>query len=141
MAFVQPVDLVQYSATGAKVFQANRQVSVTATEDLTAGNLVNLYNSSGLKVRKANATDATKPADGFVKVDVANGEEVLVQTLDGYANNNSSGLTVGTDYYLSTTGGAVTATAPSTSGNIMQRVGKAVSSTSYIYERGIPITI
>lgn len=135
MAFVQPVDLVQYSATAA------RGVYGAATEDLTAGDLVNLYESSGLKVRKANATDATKPADGFVKKDVANGDEALVQTLDGYINDYSSGLTVAVEYYLSTTGGAVTATAPSSSGNIMQRVGKAVSSSSYIYERGIPITI
>ena len=40
--------------------------SVTSSENLAAGDLVNIWNSTGAKVRKADATTAGKEAHGFV---------------------------------------------------------------------------
>lgn len=103
--------------------------SLAATETLTAGQLVNVFSSGGAaKMRKANATDSTKPAHGFVLAGVTSGN---VGTFYGGAQINTgvSGLTPGATYYLDTTGGAITATPPSSSGNIVQEVGIALSAT------------
>ena len=40
--------------------------AITASEALAAGDLVNIWNSSGFKVRKADATTPGKEAHGFV---------------------------------------------------------------------------
>ena len=40
--------------------------TVTTSEALAAGDLVNIWNSSGAKARKADATTAGKEAHGFV---------------------------------------------------------------------------
>lgn len=131
------------AAEGAAVWREiqverfNGFVSATAGENLAATNLVNLYSDAGtLKARKANATDATKPCDGFVIVSATAGNGIIVFTAPGLVRTGLSGLTVGDDLYLSTTGGAATATAPSGSGNVVQRVGKALSSTTALFYRG-----
>lgn len=112
-------------------------VSATAGENLSATNLVNLYNDSGtLKARKANATDNTKPCDGFVIVSATAGQGIIVFTAPGLVRTGLTGLTIGDDLYLSTTGGAATATAPSGSGNVVQRIGKATSSSTALFYRG-----
>jgi hypothetical protein len=74
---------------------------------------------------KANATDNTKHAFGFVKtVGPTVGEVVLFGPLDGFV-----GLMPGAIYYLGTSDGAITATPPSASGSIKQKVGRAMSNT------------
>lgn len=76
----------------------------------------------------ADASDSTKPAIGFVKVvDSEEGEIVIFGPLDGFSN-----LTPGAVYYLSTTDGEITATPPSGSGNIRQKVGRALSATTLL---------
>lgn len=110
--------------------------TITATEALAANDLVNVYNSSGPKVRKANATDGTKVAHGYVKAAVASGDPAVVY-FDG-ENSNLSGLTAGT-YFLSTTGGQMTQTPPSANGNIVQRVGVANAAGSFVFEPGEPV--
>jgi hypothetical protein len=86
-------------------------------------------NGSAINARKANATDNTKPAYGFVKAAVTSPNSGSVTGL--YEDNAYvSSLTIGSVYYLSTTGGAVTATAPSTAGNIVQQLGIASAATN-----------
>jgi hypothetical protein len=74
---------------------------------------------------KANATDNTKAAFGFVKiVGATSGEIVTFGSLEGFV-----GLTPGAVYYLNTVDGGITATPPSAGGTIKQKVGRAMSAT------------
>jgi hypothetical protein len=105
-------------------------VTAPASENLTAGNFVNLWNDSGtLKVRKADATTNAKPAHGFVLANVTAPANATVYLLSEI-NTAVSGLTIGADYYLSTTPGGVTTTPPSASGNIVQFIGTATQATA-----------
>lgn len=114
--------------------------SITASENLSAGDWVNIWNDAGTtKVRKADATTEGKEADGFVLSAVTSGNPATVY-FEG-TNNQNSGLTLGARYYLSTTAGGETATAPSTSGNVVQYLGKAVSATEISFEPDQPITV
>lgn len=109
-----------------------------ASESLAAGDFVNVWNDSGTaKVRKADAS-ADKPADGFVLAAVTSGANATVYR-EG-ENNQMSGLTAGTDYYLSaTTAGSVSTTVPTATGSIQQWVGKATSATSLNFKYVQPI--
>lgn len=109
-------------------------VVAASSENLVAGNFVNLYDNAGtINVRKADATNNTKPADGFVLSGVTSPANATVYLISA-KNTAVSALTVGVDYYLATTAGGVTATAPSASGNIIQRLGKSKSATELIFE-------
>lgn len=113
--------------------------SIQASEALSAGDWVNVYNSAGsARARKADATTAGKAADGFVLAAVASGANATVY-FEG-TNNQVSGQTPG-DVFLQTTPGAGGATVPSTTGNVVQRVGTAVSATAVNFERAAPITL
>lgn len=114
---------------------------ITASEALTAGDFVNIHISSGIKVRKADATTAGKEADGFVLASVSSSATATVYFRG--SNTAVSGLTAGTEYVLSTTAGGVVAvaSAPSSSGNVNQRLGKAASATVLNFQRGMPITL
>jgi len=96
-------------------------------------------NSTTSQVDLADATDDTKNCIGLV------GEASIAASATGYIQTGesltmadwtiiigSTNLTPGADYYLDTTAGKLTATAPSTSGNITQLVGKAVSATELL---------
>jgi hypothetical protein len=103
-------------------------VTVATTEDIAAGCWVNLFLSGGvLKARKADATTAGKEAQGFVLATTTSGQNAVVY-LEG-SNTSCSGLTIGTEYFLHTTAGGQTATAPSSSGNVVQPLGKATATT------------
>jgi len=97
-----------------------------ATEPITAGKYVNIYNVAGVgKIRNADASTGKK-ADGFIVEGVAIGATVKVFT-EGI-NNALTGLTPGADYYLSSTNpGEATTIPPTSTGNILQRIGKALS--------------
>lgn len=84
-----------------------------------------------LTADKADATDATKRAQGYVKAAVSEGDDATV-FLDGELPG--SGLTPGAKYYLTTTPGTVSVTAPSGSGNMVQCVGEAVSATAIKFD-------
>ena len=112
-----------------------------ASENLSAGNFINKWNDSGTaKARKADATTEGKQADGFVLVAVTIGNPVVVYSI-GQINNQLSGLTVGTVYYLSTTPGGVTITAPSTPGNIVQKLGTTSSATEMVFDPYDPLVV
>jgi hypothetical protein len=114
--------------------------TITASEALSAGDFVNIWNSTGLKVRKADATAAGKEANGFVLASVSNGAAATVYR-KGF-NTSVSGLTVGTKYFLHTTAGGLTSTAPSASGNVVQPMGVADAATSiYFVERNTLVLV
>lgn len=103
-------------------------VIATASEAISAGALVNFYNNAGtINVRNADSTNASKPAHGFVLASVLSSGTATVYNL-GQQNTAATGLTVGSVYFLSTVG-ALTATPPSTSGNLVQEVGVAITTT------------
>jgi hypothetical protein len=108
--------------------------SIVSSENLTAGDFVNIWDDGGTtKVRKAIADGTGKTADGFVLAGVTAPAAALVY-FEG-RNTAKSGLTGGTVYYLSaSSAGATTATAPSGSGNEVQRLGKAYSTTAMTTE-------
>jgi hypothetical protein len=106
---------------------------VVASEAIAAGAFVNIYSNAGvLNVRNANATTNGKPATGFVLAAVANGAQATVYLIS-QTNNQLTGLTIGADYFLSTVAGGVTNVAPSASGNVVQYLGTAHSTTALIF--------
>jgi hypothetical protein len=107
-------------------------VIAPTSENLTAGNIVNLYSNAGvLTLRKADATDNTKPAYGFVAAGTTSPAPATMYVL-GVLNSSVSGKVIGTTYYLDTTAGGVTATPPSASNNIVQEIGIATSATELL---------
>ena len=113
--------------------------SILASENLAAGDFVNIYDNSGTaNCRKADATTAGKEAHGFVLATVTSGSNATVY-FEG-ANDQCSGLTAGMQF-LSTTAGTGSTTAPSSSGNIVQKLGVATSATSMNFEAGNTLTL
>ena len=112
--------------------------TIAASEALAAGDWVNVWNSTGAKVRKADATTAGKEAHGFVLAAVSSGGNALVY-FEG-TNTQVSGQTPG-PVYLQTTAGTGGATIPSASGNVVQNLGVAVSATEVNFERGTPVAL
>ena len=113
--------------------------SLPASEALTAGDLVNIWNDGGTaKVRRADASMQGKEAHGFVLAAVGAGAQATVY-FEG-TNTQASGLTPGA-MFLSATAGKATATAPSAAGQVVQRVGFATSATSLNFQAGEPVTL
>lgn len=112
--------------------------TISASETLAAGDWVNVWNNSGAKVRKADATTAGKEAHGFVLAAVTSGNPATVY-FEG-TNTQVSGQTPG-PVFLQTTAGVGGPTVPSASGNVVQQIGVAVSATAVNFERGTPVTL
>lgn len=108
-------------------------VVLACSEDVAAGDWLNVWNdSSVIKCRKADATTSGKPCHGFTLEAKTSGQNVTVY-LSG-TNNQMTSLTGGSTYYLATTAGAETATAPSASGNLVQKLGVATATTSISFK-------
>jgi len=113
--------------------------SVIAFGALAAGDFVNVYNDAGVaKVRKADASSGTAPANGFVLAAVTTGAAATVYWSG--LNTAMTGLTPG-QHFLSTTPGASNQVAPSAPGNIVQRIGTAVNSTTVYFDPQDPILL
>lgn len=126
------------SYTNTKVNRDGLGILLPASETLSAGNLVNIWNDSGtIKMRKADA-DAPYSADGYVLQAITSGDSGYMY-IDG-VNDAISGLTLGSQF-LSATAGGTTTTAPTTTGNIVQSVGIALTSTKLLFQRGLPILL
>lgn len=111
-----------------------------ATENLSAGDIVNIYDATGTpSCRKADATTVGKEAVGFVLDAVTSGANATVY-FEG-TNDQVAGLTVGLQFLDTATAGGITATAPSSSGNVVQRVGFATAAISLNVEFGQPIEL
>ncbi len=107
--------------------------AIATSESLAAGDLVNIWNSTGAKVRKADATSVGKEAHGYV---LASFIHPTTATVYFEGNNSSvSGLTPGKQF-LATTAGTASITAPSGSGNVVQSVGFATSATNLNFQSG-----
>lgn len=112
-----------------------------ATENISAGAAINLTAvDSILQVRNANATDNTKPCDGFCSqsggILVGQVGEVILG--DG-CNSNLQGLVAGSRYYLDVNSGNYTATPPTAAGNLQQSLGIALTTTSLRFWTGSQI--
>jgi len=109
-------------------------VSIVASETLSAGDLVNIFDDTGTaKMRKADTTTAGKEADGFVLSAVTATESGNCY-FEGVITGLST-LTAGTRYYADgTTPGGIVDTVPSTTGNVVQYIGRAISTTSLTFE-------
>jgi hypothetical protein len=113
--------------------------TVASSENLAAGDYVNIWNDSGTpKVRKADASTAGKEAHGFVLSAVTSPANATVY-FEG-SNTQVTGQTGG-PVFLSTTPGLGTATPPSSSGNVVQRVGIATAAANVNFEKGEPYVL
>lgn len=113
--------------------------SILASEALSAGAFVNVFNNSGTaNCRNANASTSGKEAHGFVLSSVLISTSALV-----YFNGTDNAVTGATPgvQFLSTTPGVATTTAPSASGNVVQRIGEATSATSINFTTQPPIVL
>lgn len=104
--------------------------AITTSEALVAGDFVNIWDSTGQKCRKADASDPNKRAHGYVKAGFASGAVATV-FFEGQ-NNQHTGLTIGGTVWLSsaTPGRATTSMPTATAGHILQELGVAVNATT-----------
>lgn len=115
--------------------------SITSSENLAAGDLVNIFNDVGeVKCRKADASgsNAGKIATGYV-LSASNAGESAIVYFEGTITG-LSGMTPGTVMFLSgSSPGTATPTAPVASGYSVQTVGVAVSTNEISFEPGNPV--
>ena len=121
--------------------------------DIDGALLVDVYNNTGSTLSKgdavyltgsnngdnphvalADADDASKmPALGIVKNNIGNNSVGQVTT-SGVINDASHGYTLGSDLYISSTAGQLTTTKPTGEANLIQKIGKVVSSNHIIVQ-------
>lgn len=128
------VSTVTIAATGAAA-STTVDIPTTAQEALNAGDLVCFVNDAGTpRVRKADATntDARLNPVGFAVAAAALGAAVTVRVA-GVADVPAARFdvapgvaNVGQRVFVSTTSGQITLTAPSASGDVLQRAGVLV---------------
>lgn len=112
-------------------------ILVNASEALSAGDFVNIYNATGKKCRKADNSNGRR-AHGFVLSSVSSGADATVY-LDG--NNTAvSAKTPGAIQFLGTAGSS-TETPPSGTGIISQQIGEAVDTSVIKFEAQYAITL
>ena len=116
-------------------------ISMTAGEALTAGDAVYI-NTTDSKIYKAENDDTREKATvmGFVNADAALDAEIPV-VVRGKVTTASTSLSVGSQYFLDATLGAITATAPSVSGDFSAVVGQAVSTTEIDVQTKTPVEL
>lgn len=118
-------------------------ISLPTTENLAAGDQVNIYDNAGtVSGRKADATTTGKPSDGFVLAATTSPAAALIYCDHGASITGLSGLTKGADYWLSAAApGGVTPTPVTGAGKLDQYIGKAMSATElrYIPDRGVEL--
>jgi hypothetical protein len=113
--------------------------AIATSESLSAGKFVNIWNNSGSPaVRLADATTVGKEAHGFV---LSSFTHPATATVYFEGSNNSITSAVAGNVFLSTTPGGFTSTAPSTTGNVVQKLGVAVSATTINVEFSDPVEL
>lgn len=112
---------------------------LVASGALAAGDFVNIFDDVGVfKVRKADASALGTIAHGFVLAAAADAGNATVY-FEG-SNTQVTGQTPGA-VFLTTTAGIAGSTAPSGSGEVVQRLGVAVSATQINFEAASPIVL
>lgn len=114
-------------------------LSMITSEAIASGEFVNIWNSSGAKVRKSDGSVAGKETHGFVLVGAGSGAAVTVY-FEG-TNTAVTGQTPGRVFMSAATAGLATSVAPSATGNVVQSIGIATSATSINFEPQAPITL
>jgi hypothetical protein len=116
-------------------------LNLPSSELIAAEAAVNIYSAAGVPtMRNANATDNTKPAMAFCPAGCASGASANVN-FSGQIVTGQTGLTIGGPVFLSaTTPGGATPVVPTTTGNLLQFLGWALSATSYIFMPNTGVT-
>jgi hypothetical protein len=117
---------------------ASGSTTFTSSEAIAAGALVNIWNSTGVKVRNADNAAIGKQAHGYAPSAITSGATGTIVLGEGIITG-LSGLTVGVQQFLGSAG-AVTATPPTASASIVQPVGVAISASSLSFDMG-PIAL
>lgn len=127
-------DWPKYAGLAASILQQNMgRFYVTASEPILFGAMISLWNDAGvLKARNANATNNTKPADGYCSVIAGINTGEVGEVILGGGVAAIASITPGTRYYLSTTNGLITNVPPVAAGNIEQYIGIGIES-NFIY--------
>lgn len=113
---------------------------VVTSANLTAGQLVQVYNVTGTATcRPADGSTTGKEANGFVLANSTSGGNATVY-FSGLITG-LTGLTPGKQFLSDTTPGASVATAPTTAGHTCQQVGVAVSATAMQFHPQLAITL
>lgn len=137
-------DVVALDGTG-RIAQSMMPVGVAAdtasietSDDLSAGDFVNIHDATGIKCRLADNGSSDTEAVGFVLASTTTGQNATVY-FEG-TNTQVTGATVGAIMYLGTAG-AVVASPPTGTGDIVQKIGRAISTTSIAFEATNPIEL
>lgn len=106
--------------------------TLTAGQSISANNYVNIYTSPGVgtRVRLADMV-LNYRADGWVTSSISSGNTGTVYLGMGVINNLTS-LSGGSVYYLSTSG-TMSYTIPSGTGQLIQQLGNALSTTDFFF--------
>lgn len=114
--------------------------TATAAEAIAARDLV--YLKADGTVARADATAEGKEALAYVTAAAGQGAAATYY-FGGNIISGFLGLTSGAAYYLSTTPGAIVplASAPSAAGNVLMKVGTAISSSELLFAPEAPITL
>ena len=111
-----------------------------AGEALTLGEVVALHTDGEWYAANAIVgANLQVPGFGIVDQDTAEDAYANVHTegeFDGF-----TGLTIGQEVWLAETDGTVTSTAPTTSGDFVQRIGVAISATSIRLNVGTAVIV
>lgn len=113
--------------------------SIVTSENLVGGDLVNLYDLTGVPTaRKADAS-LGRPAHGFVLA-ATTSPAVAVVYFEG-SNTQMSGLVGGERFLSITEPGKTQTNAPTASGHIIQIVGFSTSVTAMNFQSRDPIVL
>lgn len=114
--------------------------AMVCTENLSAGDWVHIYNNAGTRAcRKALATDATKPACGYVKESATAGTVASVYVSGTnekipVAGFSMADLSLRAFLSATTVGGTVKVVSSFTTGNLIQSLGTIVGvDSTYVY--------
>ena len=110
----------QINPTSQLLLQKTAVLYVQASEAISVGHMVNLWNSGGLRARKA--TNGVSRCHAYALAS-ASGAGVFIPVCFFGLCTQVGSLTAGTEYYLSSTPGLVTSTVTA------QRIGVALDSS------------
>lgn len=132
----QPASLwAQLQGSPVTLLRANLgRLYVLAEEALAFGAMISLHNVAGvLTARNANATNNTRPCDGYCSVPGGITLGLVGEVIIGPGTATITGVTIGQRYYLSTANGLLSTVPAVAAGNIEQYLGIGIdTSTVYI---------
>lgn len=134
----EKLDALDEAITSLSV--SNRQ-SAEADSDMTAGQAVRIPSEDHIDLAQADVV-ANADVIGIVVSDVASGGEVDF-AYGGIVQVDDWGLTPGADYFLSATTAGKIVTSPdgSAAGNMVRRVGRAISAEEFLVDVSISVKL